>query len=250
MWAMRLNIVDWGYFKIQTLQVILKIQNQHQAEFRAFFGSHTFVPISWMCKKQTSVSHSSTESYRWMLVCVWTVYLRLTRGIWSLKCWERPKEYQNQPKHGKPVLRPKSHRRLKKVLDQNVDLSNIDQDPSNAHLSEKESELYIFEDNEAVIKMIIKGRSPTMRHVSRTHRVALDWLFDSINLDPKIQVKYIDTKNQLADILTKGRFTRIECHNLLHLFNIMNDTTFSCLHLWILHSWKKSIQRHHRKSRD
>ena len=27
-----------------------------------FFGSHTFVPISWMCKKQTSVSHSSTES--------------------------------------------------------------------------------------------------------------------------------------------------------------------------------------------
>ena len=26
------------------------------------FGGHTFVPISWMCKKQTSVSHSSTES--------------------------------------------------------------------------------------------------------------------------------------------------------------------------------------------
>ena len=25
------------------------------------FGSHTFVPTSWMCKKQTSVSHSSTE---------------------------------------------------------------------------------------------------------------------------------------------------------------------------------------------
>ena len=26
------------------------------------FGSHTFVPISWMCKKPSSVSHSSTES--------------------------------------------------------------------------------------------------------------------------------------------------------------------------------------------
>ena len=26
------------------------------------FGSHMFVPISWMCKKQTSVSHSSTEA--------------------------------------------------------------------------------------------------------------------------------------------------------------------------------------------
>ena len=42
-----------------------------------------------------------------------------------------------------------------------------------------------------------------MRHVSRTHRVALDWLFDRIGLDSKIQIKYIDPKNQLADILTK-----------------------------------------------
>ena len=44
-----------------------------------------------------------------------------------------------------------------------------------------------------------------MRHVSRTHRVALDWLFDRINLDPEIQFKYIDTENQIADILT-GKF--------------------------------------------
>ena len=26
------------------------------------FGSHTFVPISWTCKKQTAVSQCSTES--------------------------------------------------------------------------------------------------------------------------------------------------------------------------------------------
>ena len=53
-----------------------------------------------------------------------------------------------------------------------------------------------FEDNEAVIKMIIKGK----RHVSRSHRVALDWLFDRINWF-KIQIKNMDTENQLADIL-------------------------------------------------
>ena len=58
-----------------------------------------------------------------------------------------------------------------------------------------------------------------MRHVSRTHRVALDWLFDRINLDSKIQIQYIDTKNQLADILTKGNFTRDEWNHLLCLFN-------------------------------
>ena len=27
-----------------------------------FFGSHTFVPIRWMCKKHISVSHSFTEA--------------------------------------------------------------------------------------------------------------------------------------------------------------------------------------------
>ena len=63
-------------------------------------------------------------------------------------------------------------------------LNNVDFVSSNANSSRKEAVLYIFEHNAAVIKMIIKGRSPTMRHVSRTHRVALDWLFDRINLDP------------------------------------------------------------------
>ena len=71
-----------------------------------------------------------------------------------------------------------------------------------------------------MIKMIIKGRSPTMRHVSRTHSVALDWLHDRINLDPKIQIKYIDTRNQLADIYTKGNFTRDEWNHFLCLLNI------------------------------
>ena len=86
--------------------------------------------------------------------------------------------------------------------------------------------LYVFEDNEAVIKIIIKGRSPTMRHVSRTDRVALDWLFDRINLDPKIQIKYIDTKHQLAE--AKGNFTRDEWNNLLHLFNISHFSSLCC----------------------
>ena len=99
-------------------------------------------------------------------------------------------------------------------------MENIDCVPSNVQSSRQEALLYVFEDNEAVIKMIFKGRSLTMRHVSRTHRVALDWLFDRINLDPKVQIKYIDTKNQLADLLTEGNFTRDERNHLLCLFNI------------------------------
>ena len=98
-------------------------------------------------------------------------------------------------------------------------MKDIDVVPSNVQSARQEALLYVFEDNEAVIKMIIKGRSPTMRHVSRTHRVALDGLFDRIKLDPKIKIMYIDTKNQLADMLTKGKFTRDEWNHLFCLFS-------------------------------
>ena len=106
-------------------------------------------------------------------------------------------------------------------------MKNIDSVPSNVQSSRQEALLYVFEDNEAVIKMIIKGRSPTMRHVSRTHRVALDWLFDRVNLDPNIQIKYIDTKNQFADMLTKGNFTRDEWNHQLCFFQYQRFQFYS-----------------------
>ena len=108
------------------------------------------------------------------------------------------------------------------------DLDNVDFISSNVNFSRQEALLYVFEDNEAVIKMIINGRSPTMRDVSRTHRVALDWLFDRIILGPKIQNKYIDTKNHLADLLTTGNFTRDEWNHLLCLFNISHFSSTNC----------------------
>ena len=108
-------------------------------------------------------------------------------------------------------------------------MEDIDAVPPNVQSARQEALLYVFEDNEAVIIMIMKHMSPTMRHVSRTHRVALDWLFDRINLDPKIQIKYIDTKNQLADILTKGNFTRDEWNHLLTLFNISHFSSTACI---------------------
>ena len=107
-------------------------------------------------------------------------------------------------------------------------MENIDSVPSNVQSSRQEALLYVLEDNEAVVKIIITGRSPTKRHVSRTHRVALGWLFDRINLDSKIQIKYIDTKIQLADILTKGNFMRDEWNHLLCLFNISHFSSTIC----------------------
>ena len=57
---------------------------------------------------------------------------------------------------------------------------------------------------------------------------ALDWLLDKINLDPKFKSVYIDTKHQLADMLTKGNFTRDEWNNLLHLSNIRHFSSTCC----------------------
>ena len=88
---------------------------------------------------------------------------------------------QTSDRTGRPVDTERSQKSQGKT---NV-LKTIDCVPSNVQSSRQEALLYVFEDNEAVIKMIMKGRSPTMRHVSRSHRVALDLLFDRINLDPK-----------------------------------------------------------------
>ena len=65
------------------LQEILRLENLHPVEHGAFFGSHTFVPISWMCKKQTSVSHSSTEAE----IISLDARLRLD-GIRALGSWD------------------------------------------------------------------------------------------------------------------------------------------------------------------
>ena len=153
------------------------------------FGSHTFVPISWMCKKQTLVSQSSTVTE--IISC--DAGLRMD-GIPVLHLWDlivavlHGNIYQSNQERWDPHKFP-TRKKLHGKID---DLHKVD--------FVSEALLYFFEDNEAVIMMIIKRRSPTMRHVSRTHRVALDVLFDSINLDPKIQIKYIDTNNQLAEI--------------------------------------------------
>ena len=151
-----------------------------------------------MCRKQTSVSHSSTESETisvdaglrmdgLLALDLWDIVfevLRTIKGDNQSNLTSSRKLAAFQPNGTVCDSKTKTENVTRK---QKVDrLTEVDHVPTNTHSSQGESQLYIFEDNEAVIKMIIKGRSPTMRHVSRTHRVALDWLFDKINLDPKI----------------------------------------------------------------
>ena len=190
-----------------------------------------------MCKKQTSVSHNSTESE----IISLDAGLRLD-GKPALHFWDlivavlHGNTYQSNQERWDP----RKFTTRKKIHGKIDDLDNVDFIPSNVQSPHQEALLYVFEDNEAVIKMIITGRSPTMRHVSRTHRVALDELFDRINLDTKIQIKYIDTKKQFSDILTKGNFTRDEWNHLLCSFNISHFSSINCSEVMLKRTQKDS----------
>ena len=107
------------------------------------FGSHTFVPISWMCKKQTSVSHSSTESE----IIPLDAGLRLD-GIPALDLWDLivsvldGKTYQNNQERGDPCtnlreLRAAPHKLQKRKKSHGMidDLDNVEFISSNVHSS-------------------------------------------------------------------------------------------------------------------
>ena len=200
MWETLPNNADWDCFKTPILQEMLKIQNMHQVEHCAFLEvihlSHSVGCVR--NKLQFRTVQQNQKSFHWMPdrgwmvsphLVFWDLIVAVLHGNTCQSIQERRDLCTNLVRAAPHTIqkRKQSHRVIN-------DLDNVDFIPSNVNSSHQEALLYIFEDNEAVINMIIKGRNPTMRHVSRTHRVALDWLFDRVNLDPKIQVKYKDTK--------------------------------------------------------
>ena len=111
-------------------------------------------------------------------------------------------------------------------------MENIDFIHSNVQSSHQEALLYVFEDNEAVIKMIKKGEALQWDMFPEpTELLLIGCLIESI-WTPMIQSKYIDTKNLLADMLTKGNFTRDEWNHLLCLFTISHLSSTGCLKQW------------------
>lgn len=91
----------------------------------------------------------------------------------------------------------------------------LDYVPCNIPVSSGLGQLFMLEDNEPVIKISIKRRWPQLKHVPRTHRIDLDWIFDRINEDPGVNMRHIGTKNQLADMLPKGMLTEQQFNSLV-----------------------------------
>jgi len=183
----------------------------------ALVGPSTFVPISWMCKKQGAVSHSTAEAE----VIALDAGCRM-EGLPSLLLWDLVLEVFCPEKAKKRYYtsRPPPQRKLSPQTIYDI-FGSIDYVPPSLPITYGAADLYLLEDNDAVIKMVVKQRSPQLRHVARTHRVNLDWLFDRISNDPGCYIKFVGTKEQIADILTKGSFTAEAWHSLLDLCQVL-----------------------------
>ena len=107
------------------------------------FGSHTFVPISWMCKKQTSVSHNSTKSEITSLDAGLRVDGILALDLWDLIVSVFGSVSQVSDRSGQPDNDVHKHHKSQRRI--NV-MENIDSVPSNVQSLRQEASLYVFED--------------------------------------------------------------------------------------------------------
>ena len=83
MWETPRNNADLGLFHDSDFAGNLQDSTWTPGGTLCIFGSHTFVPTSWMCKKQASVSHSSTRS----VVVTLDAGLRMD-GTPALELWD------------------------------------------------------------------------------------------------------------------------------------------------------------------
>lgn len=148
----------------------------------------------WFCKKQGAASHSSSE----VEIISLEACLR-AEGLPAFMPWNLVCEVLCAPRGGRQV----------------------DYVPCTLLLSNGVAQLRVLEDNDPVIKMTVKGRSPSMRHAPRTHRIDLDRVFERIQHDPGVSIKYVGTKEQIADMFTKGSFGAEQWSKLLKLAQLI-----------------------------
>ena len=140
-------------FKTPILEETLRIQNLHRVEHCAFSEAiRLFRLVGCVRNKlQFRTVQQNQKSFPWMQDWGWTV-------LPALDWWDlivavlHGNTYQNDQERGDPSKSPTR----KKIHGKIDDLDNVDFISSNVNSSREEVLLYIFEDNEAVIKMIIK----------------------------------------------------------------------------------------------
>ena len=132
---------------------------------KSISGSQMFVPISWMCKKQSPFSHSSTEAEIIFLdaglrmdgiptLTLWDLVIEVFHSVPNRADVPKREAWENRS----AVVKPNMHNPVP-IKHTNVISTNIDHIPPNTMHSDASAMLYVFEDNESVIKMIDYQRS-------------------------------------------------------------------------------------------
>ena len=161
--------------------------------FIALVGSHTFVPLTWLCKKQSAVSHSSAESE----------FIALEAGLRMLcmpmlLLWDTVISMFHGTKKEQVNAR---------VLQEPYPWAeNVDWVPPTVPPITGLTKIVVCEDNDAVLKMLKRDRTPKLLHVARTHRVNLLFAQQAMK-DPAYRPRYIKSAEQIADMFTKGSHT-------------------------------------------
>ena len=77
-----------------------------------------------------------------------------------------------------------------------------------------------------MIKIIIKGRCPVLRHFRQAQKIYYDWISDIFRM-PKVSFRYFSTKFQLPDTLIMGSCAVVQFGHLRDYWRIVsrNDTT-------------------------
>ena len=183
------------YTTVCHLQVTCENQKSTPGGLLCVLGSHTFFPISCMCKRSKPQFLTAVQSQK---LC------RLTgsrmNGSPALQFWECVLETF------KPAVGDFERHMRERVIPSHSHSDNclyesIDHAPPNIPNSSHSTQLDLLEDNAAVIQIVNKGRSPNLRHVTRTHRVDFlcfsasefgSFYFDKIRANQRSSGGYFD----------------------------------------------------------
>ena len=124
-----------GLFQDSDFAGDLEYLKSTSRETLCIFGSHTFVPKSWMCKKQTAVSHSSTESE----IISLDTGLRLD-GLPALELWDLIVSVLGNVSRvsdgsGQPDSNVHKHHKNHKKIDVMKDIDSVTSNPIRASRS-------------------------------------------------------------------------------------------------------------------
>ena len=131
----------------------LKDSKSTTGGFLCLVGPSTCCPITWLCKKPGAISHSISEAEE-------------NESTPSLISWDLVFEVFTGTCDKQ--FRAARSNLLRRERDLHLFVFDVDFVPPSVPTSSGRAQLYLLEDNDAVIKMTIKGRSPNMRHFQRT----------------------------------------------------------------------------------